>query len=70
MAMLDQAQQQLPTHTDWVEVIEVSATSASHPHKHRPNDKVSIIYPDGRTVSDVKYKKVQEEIESGRARII
>jgi hypothetical protein len=34
--------------------------------KHRPNDKVSIKYPDGTIKTDVKYKKVEDDVESGK----
>jgi preprotein translocase subunit SecA len=34
------------------------------------NDKVSVQYPDGRVMKDVKYKKVEEDIKSGRCIVI
>lgn len=40
------------------------------PKKLRPNDKVSVRYPDGRILKDVKYKKVEEEVEKGLCQII
>ena len=39
-------------------------------HKLRPNDKVTIRYPDGSIKVDVKYKNVKEDIESGKATVI
>lgn len=38
-------------------------------HKRRPNDKVSVRYPDGRIV-ETKYKKVKDEIEAGQATLL
>jgi preprotein translocase subunit SecA len=34
------------------------------------NDKVSVQYPDGRVLKDVKYKKVEDDIVSGRCIVI
>ncbi len=34
------------------------------------NDKVTVQYPDGRVLKDVKYKKVEEDIKSGRCIVI
>ncbi len=34
------------------------------------NDKISVQYPDGRVLKDVKYKKVEEDIKSGRCIVI
>ena len=34
------------------------------------NEKVSVQYPDGRVLKDVKYKKVEEDIKSGRCIVI
>jgi preprotein translocase subunit SecA len=34
------------------------------------NDKVSVQYPDGRVLKDVKYKKVEDDIKSGRCIVI
>lgn len=34
------------------------------------NDKVSVQYPDGRVLKDVKYKKVEEDIKNGRCIVI
>jgi preprotein translocase subunit SecA len=34
------------------------------------NDKVSVQYPDGRVLKDVKYKKVEEDIHAGRCIVI
>lgn len=39
-------------------------------HKLRPNDKVTVRYPDGSIKVDVKYKNVKEDIESGTAVVI
>ncbi len=34
------------------------------------NDKVSVQYPDGRVLKDVKYKKVEDDVASGRCIVI
>lgn len=34
------------------------------------NDRVSVQYPDGKVMKDVKYKKVEEDIKSGRCIVI
>jgi preprotein translocase subunit SecA len=34
------------------------------------NDKVSVQYPDGRVLKDVKYKKVEDDIQNGRCIVI
>jgi len=34
------------------------------------NDKVSVQYPDGRVLKDVKYKKVEEDVKAGRCIVI
>ncbi|MBS1487852.1 MAG: preprotein translocase subunit SecA [Bacteroidetes bacterium] len=34
------------------------------------NDKVSVQYPDGRVLKDVKYKKVEEDIKNGKCIVI
>ncbi len=34
------------------------------------NDKVTVQYPDGRVLKDVKYKKVEEDIKNGRCIVI
>jgi preprotein translocase subunit SecA len=34
------------------------------------NDKVSVQYPDGRVMKDVKYKKVEDDIKNGRCIVI
>lgn len=34
------------------------------------NDKVTVQYPDGRVLKDVKYKKVEEDIKAGRCIVI
>ena len=39
-------------------------------HKLRPNDKVTIRHKDGKIEFDVKYKKVSEDIKSGKVEII
>jgi hypothetical protein len=33
------------------------------------NDKVNVVYQDGKRVNDIKYKKVISDIESGKCRI-
>lgn len=34
------------------------------------NDKVNVVYADGKELKNVKYKKVSEDIEAGKARIV
>ena len=34
------------------------------------NDKVSVQYPDGRVLKDVKFKKVEEDVNSGKCIVI
>ena len=34
------------------------------------NDKVTVQYPDGRVLKDVKYKKVEEDVKAGRCIVI
>ena len=34
------------------------------------NDKISVQYPDGRVVKEVKYKKVEDDIKAGRCIVI
>lgn len=47
------------------------AVSARKDHgKLRPNDKVSVKHVDGRLEYDVKWKKVKEDVEAGRAQVI
>lgn len=38
--------------------------------KLRPNDKVSVKHADGRMEYDVKWKKVKEEVEAGKAQLV
>jgi hypothetical protein len=37
--------------------------------KIRPNDKVTVRYEDGRMEYEVKYKKVKEDVESGKCKV-
>jgi hypothetical protein len=59
-----------------VEVIELDDTSGSvvtHTTtrtKLRPNDKVNVQYPDGKIAYGVKWKKVKEEVEEGKAKLL
>lgn len=70
-AQLAQAFATPSTSSDGVEVLEIQDTPVmKHTTKIKPNDKVTIKYADGRIVSDVKYKKVKEEVESGKAMIV
>ena len=62
---------------EWVEVFEVdekeshSITQVVETQKKlRPNDKVSVRYKDGSLQYDVKYKKVKDDIKSGKCSII
>ena len=34
------------------------------------NDKVTVQYPDGRVLKDVKYKKVEDDIHEGKCIVI
>lgn len=38
--------------------------------KLRPNDKVNVQYPDGKIAYGVKWKKVKEEVEEGKAKVL
>lgn len=38
--------------------------------KIRPNDKVNVRYQDGKIVMDVKYKKVEDDVKSGKCQLI
>ena len=38
--------------------------------KLRPNDTVTVRYADGKIVVDTKYKKVKEDVESGKCVVI
>lgn len=62
---------------DDVEVIEVSDDEdtsgvdlSAMKQKLRPNDKVSVRYPDGRVENDVKWKKVKSIVEWGEAEVV
>lgn len=60
-----------PSSNDSVEVLEIQdAPVVKHATKIKPNDKVTIKYADGRIVTDVKYKKIKEDIESGKAVVV
>jgi len=66
---------------DGVEVIEMNeneladgkvssndvALSDNYKNKLRPNDKVTVKYSDGKVVYEVKYKKVKDDLDSGKA---
>ncbi len=63
---------------EWVEVYEVEENEVrgglmewvvKPPQKLRPNDKVSVRYSDGRTL-ETKYKKVKDDIDSGKASVL
>ena len=67
--------------TSGIEIIEVDNNSPSQgvsqqtftiqkSGKLRPNDKVTVRYSDGKVEFDVKYKKVADDIKSGKAEII
>ncbi|MBL7878113.1 MAG: hypothetical protein JNL53_20775, partial [Cyclobacteriaceae bacterium] len=34
------------------------------------NDKVTVQYPDGRVLKDVKFKKVEDDVKAGRCIVI
>jgi len=55
---------------DSEEVVSSSADVSWVKKKLRPNDKITVKYTDGRVESDVKYKKVKADIESGDAEIV
>jgi len=57
------------------EVIESDTTSVHSvssliSSKLRPNDKVSVVYQDGRIRDDVKYKIVKDDLAKGLCRVI
>jgi hypothetical protein len=37
--------------------------------KIRPNDKVTVKYPDGKMEYEVKYKKVKDDVEAGKCTV-
>ncbi|MDQ6985214.1 MAG: preprotein translocase subunit SecA [Candidatus Dojkabacteria bacterium] len=49
---------------------EVNKTVKANGKEYGRNDKVSVKYSDGTEKKDVKYKKVQADVESGRAEIV
>jgi hypothetical protein len=66
---------------DWFEVIDISGQEntdsggwaiedTNTSKKLRPNDKVSVRYPDGRIEYDVKYKKVKKDAEEWKLEIL
>lgn len=63
---------------DGIEVIEVDEQSAvasktdlsGVKSKLRPNDKVTVQYPDGKIAYGMKWKKVKEEVEAGKAKVL
>gem|GEM_PF-2174195 len=38
--------------------------------KLRPNDKINVQYADGKIEYGVKWKKVKEEVESGKVKVL
>jgi hypothetical protein len=63
--------------TDDIEIFELNDTPSTttstnilDPKDLRPNDKVNIVYPDGRRSYDVKWKKVEQEVMSGKAKLV
>lgn len=63
--------------TDDIEIFELdtapsttTSTNTLDPKDLRPNDKVNIVYPDGRRSYDVKWKKVEQEVMSGKAKLM
>lgn len=63
---------------DWIEVFEADDSDSTETtqvqdlnteKKIRPNDKVNVKYPNWKVEYEVKYKKVKEDVESGKAKI-
>ena len=67
---------------DWFEIFEVDGDKndvekelkKSQPiptnTKIRPNDKVTVKYEDGKMEYEVKYKKVKDDVESGKCKVV
>ena len=59
-----------------IEVIELDDTPSSFQSavrkegKFRPNDKVNVQYADGKIEYGVKWKKVKEEVEAGKVKML
>jgi preprotein translocase subunit SecA len=52
------------------EVVEQKVMPVKSEKMAGRNDKVTVQYPDGRVLKDVKYKKVEDDIKSGRCIVI
>lgn len=68
---------------DWFEIFEVwdegnkkdeknidNSKVVSPNTKIRPNDKVTVKYEDGKMEYEVKYKKVKDDVESGKCKVV
>ncbi len=53
-----------------VESTENKTVAVTENTKIRPNDKVTVKYEDGKMEYGVKYKKVKEDVESGKCKVI
>lgn len=58
------------TNASEFDIIDISQSINNQNTKIRPNDKVNVRYQDGKIVMDVKYKKVEEELKSGKCQLI
>ena len=56
--------------TTWETTQSQQTFTIQKSNKLRPNDKVTVRYSDGKIEFDVKYKKVSEDIKTGKAEII
>ncbi len=71
-----QPRTQIQSDEDGIEIIELddaqtsSVTQSLTSSKLRPNDKITVRYPDGSIDYDVKYKKVKDLIEKGEVEIV
>lgn len=64
---------QIQSDEDGVEVIEIAdatVTPQLTSSKLRPNDKITIRHPDGTVEYNVKYKKVKDLIDAGKAEVV
>ncbi len=76
---IDQPKNNVKNYNNWVEVIELSDWDEKSQitnienvskKKFRPNDKVTVLYKDWTYNYDVKYKKVKEDIEAWKCKIV
>lgn len=59
-------------HDNWIEIISADSYSkvSSKNWSYRPNDKVSVMYQDGRIETDIKFKKIEEDYKNWLCKMI